>query len=277
MLSWIAENRALFIVGLFLFFSFLESWWPTREQTLSIVSRWFTNLTLFAIMTPLSMILHLLPTTLFAFWMSDTELGLFNNVDAPLIVVAMTGLVAFDLANYAMHRAMHQYAWLWNLHKIHHTDIDVDITTSFRFHPGEGILAVVVHLLIVLALGLPPEAVVLHWVVVNVFNLFGHANLRLPTRIDRLLQHGVVTASMHRLHHTTDYDDGNRNFGSILAIWDHMFGTFRGTSSEAQRDADYGLPEYRDGSALGLMRLLLMPFDRETEIVSAPAEKTTSP
>ena len=260
MLSSIAENQQLIIVPMFFAFSVLEVLAPVRELTLSIIWRWFTNFSLYALNTAGSIGLHLLPGLWAANWTAGNQFGLFSVIEAPFWIIAITGLLVLDVCHYLIHRAMHKFSWLWRIHMVHHTDIEVDISTSFRFHPGEAMLSLAAYLLVILLLGLPEESAFVFWVLLNFSNLLSHANVFVPEALDRWLQHGIITASTHRLHHSVGRMESNKNFGSIFIFWDKLFGTYLDGSGEAQRNLIFGLPEHRGATVLYLPRLLLMPF-----------------
>jgi sterol desaturase/sphingolipid hydroxylase (fatty acid hydroxylase superfamily) len=194
----------------------------------------------------------------------------------PALASFVIGFAALDLTNYASHRLFHSLALLWRVHKVHHTETDLDLTTGFRFHPLEGILSQVCQLVVIALLGIPPGAVLLASMAVVVQDFFTHANLRFPETVDRLLRWLVVTPAMHRVHHSQLMKEQNGNFGTIFSIWDRLFGTYLPSLAAEAEEARWGLADVADGSNLNAARLLALPF-RPVEAGSASdASRVTS-
>jgi len=149
---------------------------------------------------------------------------------------------------------------LWRLHRMHHADLDVDVTTGTRFHPIEIVLSMVLKFGVIVAIGAPPLAVLVFEVLLNAGALFNHANLRLAPTVDRALRWLVVTPDMHRVHHSIDPTETNRNFGFTLPWWDRVCGTYRAQPGAGHERMVLGIPEFRTPTDLRLDRLLLQPF-----------------
>jgi sterol desaturase/sphingolipid hydroxylase (fatty acid hydroxylase superfamily) len=147
---------------------------------------------------------------------------------------------------------------LWRFHQVHHSDLDVDCGTAIRHHPVETLIASVVDLALIVALGVPPFAVLISATLTGIANVFNHGNVALPHAADALLRHVVVTPDMHRIHHSVDAFEGNRNFSMLFPWWDRVFSTYVG---EPRLGHDVGderqAQEVRATSAL---KLLLSPF-----------------
>ena len=171
---------------------------------------------------------------------------------------ALSTVVLLDGVTYGWHRAYHQVPVMWRMHRVHHSDLDVDVTTSGRFHLTEMGLSAIFRLGVIALWGASVAGVILFEIVFGLFNQLEHANLRLPGRLDRWLRAVVVTPDMHRVHHSQISDHTNSNYGTIFSFWDRLFGTYRVV--EDQGALILGLPEYRKPLDVTMGRVLAMPF-----------------
>ena len=186
--------------------------------------------------------------------------GLFHELDAPFWLALLASLLVLDLAIYVQHVVFHKVPVLWRLHRMHHTDLDFDVTTALRFHPLEIVLSMLIKLALVMLLGAPPAAVMLFEVILNATAMFNHGNVGLPRRLDRALRWILVTPDMHRVHHSTRPEETDSNFGFNLPWWDRLFGTYRDQPRDGHTGMTVGLEYFRDRRAIGLYALLLQPF-----------------
>ncbi|MDS4022157.1 MAG: sterol desaturase family protein [Candidatus Competibacter sp.] len=186
--------------------------------------------------------------------------GLFHGPHVPFWLACAGSLLLLDLTIYAQHVAFHKIPLLWRLHRMHHTDLDFDVTTALRFHPLEIVLSMLIKLAVVLILGAPPVAVLLFEVILNATALFNHGNVRLPERMDRTLRRLLVTPDMHRVHHSARPEETDRNFGFNLSWWDRVFGTYRDQPRDGHAGMTIGLEYLRDWRATRLHGLLAQPF-----------------
>ena len=204
--------------------------------------------------------------TLSALLVSHLDVGLFNRVETGLPLAIVAGILLLDFKQYWFHRLMHYPDWLWRVHRVHHSDIEIDLTTGFRFHPFEAILSALADLLVIAVFGIAAEVVLLRYLLVCLVNFFTHGNIRLPRALDRILLWIIVTPSMHHLHHAIDKRAANSNFGVFFSFWDRLFGTYLdgiaqvGAGKQAA-EYDYGLREYRESKRLNLWLLMFMPFE----------------
>jgi sterol desaturase/sphingolipid hydroxylase (fatty acid hydroxylase superfamily) len=190
----------------------------------------------------------------------DQGLGLLNQrLSGPVLGLIATFLV-FSLQSWAVHLAMHKLPVLWRVHRVHHTDVHLDISTTVRFHPVEFIIQMPISAAVVLALGAPPAAVILYGIFDALVNAFSHANLRLPARVDRALALFIVTPHLHRVHHSPVRPETDSNFGATLPLWDRLFGTYRAKTPEALAEQGIGLTEMQDSRAWSLWWMLSLPF-----------------
>jgi sterol desaturase/sphingolipid hydroxylase (fatty acid hydroxylase superfamily) len=169
-------------------------------------------------------------------------------------------VVVLDLFIYLQHVMFHAVPALWRLHRMHHADLDFDVTTGARFHPIEIVLSMLIKLAAVVVLGAPPVAVLIFEVVLNATAMFNHGNLRLPLAVDRVLRLFVVTPDMHRVHHSIVPAETNSNFGFNLPWWDRLLGTYRAQPAAGHVVMTIGLDDFREASDQRLDRMLIQPF-----------------
>ena len=185
--------------------------------------------------------------------------GLLRTLDLHWSVGALLSFVALDATAWGVHRAMHRHAWLWRVHRVHHSDLQFDCSLAFRFHPLEAALQALASAAVVVVLGLPVEGVLFVGLVATVHNIFVHANAALGAPAERLLRPLMVTPDLHRVHHALDMGSSMSNFGITLSCWDRMTGHYRPPVEHGV--AAFGLAEDRVPSQLTLKRLLVMPLE----------------
>ena len=190
----------------------------------------------------------------------ENGFGLFNMVDPPFALVLAAGFLLRSLVSWLIHFAMHNIPLLWRIHRVHHTDTHLDVSTTVRFHPLEMVLSAPLVVATVMLTGLPPVVVMLYELFDAAIAVFSHANIRLPSRLDRIMQHLVITPNMHRIHHSTLEPETNSNYGATLTVWDRIFGTYRVKDAEALAAQPLGLEETQDRRAWSLWYMLSLPF-----------------
>src|SRR4029077_7451777 len=153
---------------------------------------------------------------------------------------------------------------LWRLHRMHHADLDIDVTTGVRFHPFEILISLAIKIATVMLFGIPAIAVLLFEVVLNATSMFNHANVSMPAVLDRVLRLLVVTPDMHRVHHSILRNETDSNFGFNLPWWDRLFGTYRAAPAAGHHGMTIGLPIFRNPRELRVDRLLTQPFRDDT-------------
>lgn len=250
--------RPTLFCGLLILFAAIERARPVRLSDPQRPVRWPSNFGLVAIGTALIMALQLSQIAA-SVWAEAQGFGLFNHIQAPLMIECALAWLLLDLAIYLQHRTFHEVRWLWPLHRVHHSDVEFDVTTGLRFHPGELLLSQVFKMCVVVVLGAPWMAVLAFEVGLSSFALLTHANLRLPPRLDRALRWLFVTPDMHRIHHSIHRDETDSNYGNLLSIWDRLLGSYRVAARENQRDMKIGVPEFRAPAQQSLIALLLQP------------------
>jgi len=262
--DWLLEHHAgvqssllIAIVGCVLLW---ETWLPRRAFAVPLGRRWFNQL---ALWTMGSLVVRLaIPVVSFslAVWAQREGWGLLNIVALPPSLALLLGVLAIDLGLYTQHRLWHAVPFLWRFHQIHHSDLDVDCGTAIRHHPVETLITQTLELAVIAAVGVPPLAVVVGVSLTGIASLFNHGNVALPPACERVLRWLIVTPDMHRVHHSADFAESNRNFANILPLWDHVFRTYQREPMLGQTQMLLGLAEARATRDFSLSELLALPF-----------------
>ena len=253
--------RLVVSFGLLAVLAAAEAWRPRRTRSLTRWQRWPGNLGIAladALAVKLLFPLAAFGVAVFAAQRGWGGLNLWNIPEWLKIVLALLGL---DLTIYLQHVLFHAVPVLWRLHRMHHTDLDLDVTSGARFHPIEIILSMGIKLAAVVALGAPAVSVLLFEIILNATAMFNHSNLALPLGVDRPLRLLVVTPDMHRVHHSIIPAETNSNFGFNIPWWDRLLGTYRAQPAAGHDGMSIGLAAFRDPaktSPLGAM--LVQPF-----------------
>ncbi|MGB5472008.1 MAG: sterol desaturase family protein [Gammaproteobacteria bacterium] len=247
--------------GVFLAMAAWEVLAPRRSLTQPKGSRWLNNITLVVLNTLLLRLLFPTAAVGVAALCNERQWGLFNQVDIPDILAVVATVVILDGLIYLQHVMFHAVPALWRLHRVHHADLDFDVTTGARFHPIEIILSMLIKFAAIVLLGPPLLAVVIFEVVLNATSMFNHGNVRLPLWLDRYLRLFIVTPDMHRVHHSHLEHETNSNFGFSLSLWDRLLGTYRAQPEDGHTGMTIGIDTWRDAAhCVRLPGLLLQPF-----------------
>ena len=252
--------RLGFFLGTFLTMALWEALAPKRPQAIGRLRRWPNNLGLVVIDTLIVRLLFPLAGVGMAFLATSRGWGLFNILPLPAWLAIPAAVLLLDLTIYGQHVAFHAVPLLWRLHRMHHADLEFDVTTGLRFHPGEILLSMLIKLAAVAVLGAPPVAVLIFEILLNATSLFNHGNVRLPLGLDRILRLIVVTPDMHRVHHSIDRRETDSNFGFNVPWWDRLFGTYRAQPALGHERMTIGIPAFRDQRELRLDRMLWQPL-----------------
>lgn len=234
---------------------------PRRPLTVSKGLRWFSNLSI-TVINPalLRLIMPIMPAYM-AIMAQERGWGLFNyQLGIPYWLAVTISVLALDCLIYVQHIVFHRFSLLWRLHSMHHTDIDLDVTSGLRFHPIEIILSMIIKLIAVILLGAPMLSVIIFEVVLNATSMFEHTNGYIPPALDRILRLILVTPDMHRVHHSVIRSENNSNFGFSLSLWDRLFRTYVAQPSAGHMEMIIGLSKYQDTENLKLLRMLYHPF-----------------
>lgn len=220
---------------------------PRRHREWSRERRWPTHLGFVAINMPLergvqALVLILVYGSIQGY--GGYRFGLFQWLDWPSWIEWTLSVLLLDLAVWAQHLATHRVPLLWRLHRVHHCDPDLDISTALRFHPAEIGLSMVFKMAVAILLGVPLGALTLFELLLAIFPLFNHANLAMPRSLDALLRLAVVTPDMHRVHHSTEHRETDSNFGFCFSLWDRLLGTYRAQPAKGHDGMEIGLADY---------------------------------
>jgi len=247
-------------VGVFTAMALWEAAVPRRLRSYSRFRRWPSNLAIVALNTALVRIV--LPATAVSLALAGEKRGwgLFNNLPVPFWAAVVASVLLLDIAIYLQHVMFHAVPALWRVHRMHHADLDFDVTTGARFHPIEIVLSMLVKFGVVVALGAPALGVLIFEVLLNATSMFNHGNVRIPLGLDRYLRWLVVTPDMHRVHHSIVVGETNSNFGFNLPWWDRLLGTYRDQPAAGHDRMTIGIEQFRVARELWLDRMLLQPF-----------------
>ena len=233
---------------------------PKRHLQVVRRRRWTGNLGIIALNTVLvRLVFPLLPSGVGVI-AAEKGWGILNMLELPFWPSVVLSVAVLDLAIYAQHVLFHYLPPLWRLHRLHHADLDFDVTTGVRFHPIEILLSIVIKIAVVAALGAPAVAVVIFEVLLNATSMFNHGNVVLPAGVDRVLRWVVVTPDMHRVHHSAVRTETDSNFGFNLPWWDRIFDTYRAQPDAGHTGMTIGLPVFREENDLRLDQMLTQPF-----------------
>jgi sterol desaturase/sphingolipid hydroxylase (fatty acid hydroxylase superfamily) len=232
---------------------------PRRRRDIPRVIRWSNNLALVVIDTIVLRLTFPILAVGLAVMAQARGWGLFNVFDAPAWVAVIVSVIVLDLVIYLQHVMFHAVPALWRLHRLHHADLDFDVTTGLRFHPIEIVLSMGIKLALVLVLGPPAVAVLVFEVLLNATAMFNHSNVRLPLIVDRFLRLIMVTPDMHRVHHSILPEETNSNFGFNLPWWDRLLGTYRAQPVAGHEAMTIGIEQFRTPRDQWLDRMLVQP------------------
>ncbi len=263
--TFIQAHEAGIRLGAFLSIFALMALWelraPRRPLTVSKAVRWGSNLGLVVLNTVLLRLLFPAAAVGLAATAADQGWGLLNHHQVSPWVAVPLAVIAMDLAIWVQHVLFHAVPALWRLHRVHHADLDYDLTTGARFHPIEIVLSMLIKFAVILVLGPPVVAVILFEVILNGMAMFNHGNVGLPGWLDRPLRWVFVTPDMHRVHHSVEPDETNSNFGFNLSWWDRLFGTYRVAPRAGHLDMVIGIDDHRDPREVdALPGMLALPF-----------------
>lgn len=255
--TWIRGSVFMSLIGLL---TIAEMRWPRNRGPANRRHRWPVNLALGA--TNVLAVSLLMPWIAIdaARWTAIHEVGLSYALGIPPTAGAVLTFVLLDLVLYSQHVATHRIDALWRLHRLHHSDLALDVSTAVRFHPLEILLSMAVKIGAILALGASPATVIVFEAALNGFALFTHANIALPEVVGGLIRPIWITPDLHKIHHSVLQAEHDRNFGFQLSVWDRLFGTYLAEASRPAETIRIGLPEFRSSADQRLQALLAQPF-----------------
>ena len=255
------QIRLIFFFGVLALMMLWEVIAPFRNLRIAKSKRWLSNLGLVVLNTIVLRAIFPLAAVGMATLTTENSWGLFNMLSLSELQVIVLSVVLLDFIIYLQHVLFHALPTFWRLHKVHHTDLDFDVTTGLRFHPLEILLSMGIKMIAIALLGVPVIAVIIFEVVLNATSMFNHGNVSLPKTIDRFLRLFMVTPDMHRVHHSIITHETDSNFGFNLPWWDYILGTYRSYTSLSQKDMPIGLSEYQKNLRVEqLPYMLIIPF-----------------
>lgn len=254
--------RMSFFFGMLVLIGLWELAAPKRALTISKSVRWVNNLGLVFFNSFMLRVLFPAAAVGVAVFASEQGWGLFNYYsELPFWFEVVAAVIIMDFVIYIQHVMVHAIPVLWRLHRLHHADLDYDVTTGARFHPIEIILSMLIKFATILLLGPAVIAVIIFEVMLNATAMFNHGNISLPKTLDKYLRLILVTPDMHRVHHSIEDDEANSNFGFSLPWWDRLFGTYRDQPRGGHVGMTIGINKYRDPKQVSwLPGMLIMPF-----------------
>lgn len=262
------QYAAPLLVTLFVVLLYLEYKWPLRRWVASMFRRFLVNA---GVAAPAFLVLRLalIPVSVaVAYWAQQQELGLLYLFGLPGWLHAVLAFLLLDYLLYAWHWLSHHVPFIWRFHNVHHTDLDLGVTTAIRFHFGEMFLSAIFRVAGVLLIGAGPVTVLVYEVVFQASVAFHHSNWRLPHRLERVLNWFIVTPRMHGVHHSIVQRETNSNFSNLLTVWDRIHGTIR--LNVPQDEITVGVAGYGETEDLSLRGLLLLPFRRQKDYWKLP-------
>jgi sterol desaturase/sphingolipid hydroxylase (fatty acid hydroxylase superfamily) len=253
------QLRLSVFLGVLAIMALWELFAPRRRRDIPRVIRWSNNLALVVIDTIVLRLTFPILAVGLAIMAQERGWGLFNIVEAPVWFAVLASVIILDLVIYLQHVMFHAVPALWRLHRMHHADLDFDVTTGLRFHPIEIVLSMGIKLAMVLVLGPPAVAVLIFEVLLNATAMFNHSNVRLPLVVDRVLRLVMVTPDMHRVHHSILPEETNSNFGFNLPWWDKLLGTYKAQPAAGHDAMTIGIEQFRTPRDQWLDRMLVQP------------------
>jgi sterol desaturase/sphingolipid hydroxylase (fatty acid hydroxylase superfamily) len=268
--GWLRSNADVLqfglFAGLFLVLGAAERLVPRRRGDARRRARWPANLglTLLALIA-LSILPALVPVSFIAAadWAQQRGWGLLNALALPALPALVATLLLRGFISWLTHLLMHKTPALWRVHRVHHLDTVLDVTTTVRFHPAEFLINLPIGVVLVVAFGLSPVPLLVYELLDVAVTLFSHANLRLPERVDRVLRRVIVTPDLHRIHHSSWQPETDSNFSAVFPVWDMLLGTYRGSARDGHDAMELGLTEARAPRADRLLWLLASPLRRD--------------
>jgi sterol desaturase/sphingolipid hydroxylase (fatty acid hydroxylase superfamily) len=234
---------------------------PRRALSLPKLRRWASNLGIVFLNSAVLRLIFPVAAVGFALLCQNRGWGFFNQHDLPTWLAVLASVVILDFAIYLQHVLFHAVPMLWRLHRMHHADLDFDVTTGARFHPIEILLSMLIKLAAIMVLGPPAVAVMIFEVILNASAMFNHSNIHLPDAVDRRLRTLLVTPDMHRVHHSIEDHEANSNFGFNLSLWDRLFGTYKAQPDAGHEGMTIGIRDYREPKLVtDLPGMLVLPF-----------------
>jgi sterol desaturase/sphingolipid hydroxylase (fatty acid hydroxylase superfamily) len=254
--------RLVCFLGIFIAIAVLEIVIPRRPLIVKKSLRWFGNLSVQIVNGFLPrLIFPILPVGMAVLW-AQKGWGLLNFVPLPATTAIFLSLLVLDLVIYAQHVLFHRIHFLWRLHRMHHTDMDLDLTSALRFHPLEILISLLIKMAMVAVLGPPAAAVLIFEIILNGMAMFNHGNFRIPPKFDSYIRKIAVTPDMHLVHHSIFQQESNHNFGFNLSLWDRLFGTYQEEPEAGREKMIIGFTGFLDVRYARFWKMILNPLEK---------------
>lgn len=261
----VSTTRLGAFTAVFLIMACLEMVFPRRKLTQKKATRWFINLSITAIYVIVTQVFFGAIAVSTAFFAQKNGWGLCHFLHLSPSVSILLSLLILDFGIYIQHILFHAVPLFWRFHKVHHTDLDFDVTTGLRFHPFEIIISLFYKMALIVVIGAPPIAVIVFEIILNASSQFTHGNIHIPSWLDKILRWVLVTPDIHRIHHSIVVRETNSNFGFCVTWWDRLCGTFRNHPKSSQTEMKIGLENYQNQKELNLWTLLKMPLFQKSQ------------
>lgn len=252
--------RLSIFLSAFIVFFILEKVFSYNTPNQKLSARLICNIGMSITSTLLLKVLGLLGLAAFGQWVYGNNTGLLAGI--PFWPSLIMTIIIFDLAIYGQHVATHRLPWLWRLHKVHHADRDLDVSSAIRFHPVEIALSYIFKLALIFILGPPFIAILIFEIILNASAMFNHANFALPKKVDAWASKIMVTPTMHRVHHSTDFGESNSNYGFFFSFWDKAFNTY---TQKDNRLITLGLEEEQHNKTSHFLWSVLLPLKKKNK------------
>lgn len=259
-----ADSASGIRLGLFLLvflaLALSEVKWPRRRFCIKRSQRWVANIGLGVVNSIFIRLVVPFAGVVSALWAQEHGLGLLNQLQWSTWIELLLFVFLFDFTIYWQHRVFHLVPVLWLFHRVHHTDEDYDLTTGNRFHPVSILISALLKAGLVILLGASAIAILTAEVLLNLTSMFNHSNIRLPPSVDMVLRKVIVTPDMHRIHHSRNEMEHNRNFGFNFSFWDRVFGSYLRYPARSQEHLEIGICGFEGTATRSLLRLLIQPW-----------------
>lgn len=278
-IDWLAAEGPIRLWTFVLVFFMLALWemlFPRRALSVSKLLRWFHNLILMMLNTAILRFAFPVLAVGMAIEMEARQWGLFHFTQWPVWLESLAAILLLDLAIYWQHRLMHTVPTLWRMHRMHHSDRDLDVTSAVRFHPLEILLSMVYKLGLITLLGPSLVAVILFEILLNAVSLFTHTNGYMPVSLDKKLRWLFVTPDMHRIHHSKWHmNETNSNYGVLTSAWDRLFFSYTDEPKESQLGLTLGVEGFSSiKRSQYITGLLVTPFVKPETQTEKPFKKS---
>jgi len=259
---------AIFFIVIFLSLLSLEHFFPLRHKSYSLIVRLITNVSLSAI-SFLVVLLLVSPASQNAIsWSSENNFGLLYLIKLPAVIEGIIAFLLMDLAFYYWHKANHKIPYLWRFHNVHHIDPDLDVSTSFRFHFGEITFSAIFRIVQIAIIGITPVTFFIYEICFTANTMFQHSNVKLPIKLERILNKIIVTPRMHAIHHSQYRNETDSNYSTVFSWWDRLHKSIR--LNVSNKDIVIGVPGYSNQKDNNLGNLLFLPFKKQRDYWKKP-------